>query len=570
MSASGAARSDAPSPDRGTLAHSSMVEALHRGSSGALRGDGTPTRSLSLGHSAASRRSRRRSSRGRPLRSRTPRRAATSEDEGVRLYEVLQDRCAGRPADSPEQIEALRDWLLHSQPDGLLSVGRAHSAADRLALLGIALGDLGGYDHAEFLDRCSNEPPENRPGGAGPSMDEPGALRRALLAAIDESTRVQRLRPASPTRGRPPPGHRPSRSRTPRSRGRVRLRSRSSQAAGGDPRGGPGAGGSSRRAYSAERGRQPGATPGSRLLYFLLGERPPGAGSDSDLWDSLKHLRTQGTGRPGRGSPFGDPPLLDARSFGDHEEVARVARLRAGRASRRPGVPYLHDSGLELWQPAWVGAQLPASERRAELSKRTESRAQSTARLVGTSAAYWLAHAAVGQVSVQAVLAHVLLICRLCDEHGLPFANRYLSQLLGSLQARIDDGVRFDVDEAISAIDIDVLRLASVPPHQADRPPLGVGAGPGDEAQGPGAGGTAPRGPPEATAPPRDKKKICFAHDPANGRRCQLGSGCNHEHLDTTQDFNRDRFARAQASFIRVRTQKTKARQGTPPPSRLP
>ena len=48
------------------------------------------------------------------------------------------------------------------------------------------------------------------------------------------------------------------------------------------------------------------------------------------------------------------------------------------------------------------------------------------------------------------------------------------------------------------------------------------------------------------------KPRVCFDHDPANGKTCAKGQACLNEHLDTRQEANRKRFEHAMLSFDRA------------------
>ena len=261
-----------------------------------------------------------------------------------------------------------------------------------------------------------------------------------------------------------------------------------------------------------------------------------------------------------------DCSVLDIDSFGDPAYLARVAQTCQEMATRKPGVPYLHPSGIESWHPSWLGSGLPSHARRELILARSKAAPLSAAAFINSVSAYWLSHAAMGQVSIPTVLAHVLLVSRICDKHSLSFAVRYISHLQAGFHSKINNATPFDLEKALGELDIDALRLAQLEQDRdggsrRDSVTLPLKAAPG---AGNGKGkGKDKRGGPPAIPPPEDpprkeRLQVCFAHDPASKKFCPHIATCRKEHLDTTQENLRSRYTKAKSVFDRLKGKTSK------------
>ena len=473
------------------------------------------------------------------------------------FYNHLLACSSSEPMDSDVHVSVLRDWISAVPAASNLQQDVIEDASARLVELGVSLHDLGDYSRDEFLGKCAGEPAAHRHPGRT-SLADPGALRRALLAAVDLASSLERpavVHPAAP--------HAPG---TP-------------EVGSGAPRTDPSGGGAERvggldlRTPSPPRRDDgPPANPyrQDRLVYAVsrlldktrrnAHHTSPYEEEDLDLdgperYDiaSFKKQRLDG-----------DCSVIDVNSFCDSAKLARVARNCEEARARRPYGPYVHPSGFESWQPAWLGSGLPTPERREFVLARSKVAPTSSAALVNSLAAYWLSHAALGQVSVQTVLAHILLVCRLCDQHSLHFAVKYLSRLSAHTHSRIANGESVDLDHTLTEVDIDVLRLTHFEQERArvrDRAPAAppVGVPPKEKGKGRGKRDPPPSGSGGGEAPPSRPRHICFLHDPANNLTCSKGSACGAEHLDTRQEPLKQRFVRAKASFDKRKGKISKA-----------
>ena len=449
---------------------------------------------------------------------------------------------------------------------GDLPLDAIQDAANRLFDLGISLQDLGDYSRDEFLAKCAEEPLDLNSGVA--SMAKPGALRRALTAAVDLAGAIWWPPPhahAPPGAQRDPQG---PETRTP-SPGPSRARSQG-RAQGLDlntP--------SPPRAFTQPQTGAPEGLVGEDRLCLAVGQllqqtqsltrrqAPFGEEEDNSEKFDLAGFK--------RKRVHSDCSLLDINSFCDPAHLARLSRQCEMARAHRPGAPWLHPSGFESLQPAWVGSGLPSPERREFAAQRSKVAPTSSAALVSSITAYWLSHAAMGQVSVMAVFAHVILVCKLCDQHSLGFTLRYLSNLSAMIHSKINSGEPISLDRAITEVNIDVLRISQFEyektlgarQDQEKRKVLALAGSGVVKGKGKGKGKDKPPPSPEALgteAPPkRDRGHICFEHDPANSKTCPRGRRCSNEHLDTTQEQARARFSKAKAVFDRHKAKTSKA-----------
>ena len=156
----------------------------------------------------------------------------------------------------------------------------------------------------------------------------------------------------------------------------------------------------------------------------------------------------------------GDASALDVNSFGDPLHISKAARERDRR--KNVNIPYLNSSPTMEWQPRWLGSMLAPSERSNHRRNRMKGSPHSAASLCNSAVAFWLSHAALGQVQVVSVFAHLLVLLRLVDERGLDLTHRYQSLLHQECHTRIAEGEEFSLDLVISKIDHNQIGRAHV------------------------------------------------------------------------------------------------------------
>ena len=330
------------------------------------------------------------------------------------------------------------------------------------------------------------------------------------------------------------------------------------------------------RGVSPEPGGSPGHSPdlAKAISKLARASRRPrkhiddrGLSEDSDLepgdyFDLGSVLRESSDAK-------GSATLLEPSWFGD---LTRLQRLHRSRATRlNPRVPYLASTAVELWTPCWVGLGLPRSARKAVITQR-EKKLEGTARLINNVSCFWLSHFAIGEVSITAVFAHVLLISRIADERSSDFASKYVLLFNEHLKDRIKSSEAFDLSAAIATKDLVVwqrLELQELthsrPSQQPNLRARGSGGARGrggsqasrHSAPAPVSPGEPrlpfppplpvlrPTGPRVASGP---KRPVCFDNDPRSNRSCASGAACLKEHLDTKHPDQARRFDAAKAA----------------------
>ena len=265
----------------------------------------------------------------------------------------------------------------------------------------------------------------------------------------------------------------------------------------------------------------------------------------------------------------GNMSVLDSNWFSD---IPRLSRLKMQKESRsRPGSNFLAFSAIETWHPLWLGNVLPAPARRTMLKARESLTTLNTAQVLTQSITFWFAHVAIGSVPLQAMLAHLCLLVRFCDERGASWTRQYCKHQTLAIHAKIREGGSFDMGALISREDLDITRLVSL---EVDKAPAGSKNKPaannstvvstaGTIAAAPAASAPAAR-PKAAKASGKGKPQaqklgyICFSNDPANGLSCSDVT-CQKAHLDTLIPDQASRFAKAKAGFERKRSDASKA-----------
>jgi len=271
----------------------------------------------------------------------------------------------------------------------------------------------------------------------------------------------------------------------------------------------------------------------------------------------------------------GNRSALDLRWFPDPALI--LALKKDIDLCRRKGsrVPYVSRSRVEHWQPQWLGEGKLDGERDRLVKERKKESATSATSVCASSISFWLAHLAAGQIETMHVLAHALFMIKLCDERGHAFAAKYQSRLRNNFQIRIQAGESFNLGEAISKVNYDLIREVQVeqtfieegrahrrrreedPPPGGARKPRdgGSSAGPkGDRTPPARAARGASTGAPEHI----EKRNICFFHHPAKSLTCTRGDSCRNEHLDTSVAANLDRFNSAKKRFDEMKASSKK------------
>jgi len=193
-----------------------------------------------------------------------------------------------------------------------------------------------------------------------------------------------------------------------------------------------------------------------------------------------------------------------------------------------------------------------------------------TAQVLTQSITFWLAHVAIGSVSLQAGLAHVCMLVRFCDERGASWTRRqYCKHQTLSIHAKIREGEPFDMGLTISREDLDITRLVSLEigkaPGNKNQPAshvstaAAIAATPAVAAVASSAAARPPKAAKDAgKGKPQKLGYICFAGDPANGLSCS-DKTCQKLHLDTRIPDQAERFSKAKAGFDRKRSDSSKA-----------
>jgi len=269
----------------------------------------------------------------------------------------------------------------------------------------------------------------------------------------------------------------------------------------------------------------------------------------------------------------GNMSVLDSNWFSD---IPRLSRLKMQKENRsKPGSNFLAFSAIETWAPLWLGNVLPAPARKTMLKARESLTTLNTAQVLTQSITFWFAHVAIGSVPLQAMLAHLCLLVRFCDERGASWTRQYSKHLTLAIHAKIREGETFDMGTLISREDLDITRLVSL---EVDKAPASskarlaahsptVASTAGTITTSTAASATATRPPKAAKASGKGKPQadgpglgkpgyICFSSDPANGLSCS-DKTCQKEHLDTRIPDQASRFVKAKAAFERSRRSDT-------------
>ncbi|MCP3913922.1 MAG: hypothetical protein GY711_00020, partial [bacterium] len=241
-------------------------------------------------------------------------------------------------------------------------------------------------------------------------------------------------------------------------------------------------------------------------------------------------------------------------------DPCRVAQLKSQARERRrtrPETPSLAASTVEAWPPGWVGARLSFSERKTVLASR-QSNVETLAPFLGNVLTFLMSHVVIGELPVDAALAHLGVLIRIADELTVARSVEYFNRLHSALLAEIRGGQVFDLAERLSVIDEGVFNrmLVEKPRHRSRSPPRPPKsrvsrAAPAEKGVDRNPVG---HGAPLASGKGARKGRIplCLDHDVAAGRRCPLGAACDKEHVDTSDPSGAERFAKAKLALDRA------------------
>ena len=148
----------------------------------------------------------------------------------------------------------------------------------------------------------------------------------------------------------------------------------------------------------------------------------------------------------------GDMARFDTAWFADLKRLSGLAQEAEKARHRRTFA--VAESTFDRWPPQWVGASKFIHERLAAVRKReSEILTGGLARILGNVAVYWLSHAAAGEVSIPAVLGHLLCLVRLADEKTVAFAVKYEMSLHTKLIDQVRSGTLGLLDSATMNLD---------------------------------------------------------------------------------------------------------------------
>jgi len=510
---------------------------------------------------------------GSPGRSRSPRRRGRSPREGERdskadapphreidmaTYDSLME--ASRVAETEEDHAGLISQFL-SATRSARYVGKAviDSVATHIRKWGITIHDFRGFSDEELRilmngDKASED---------GVTLARPGSVRLAVIEAFRTARKFDAAPPGDP----PLEGERtPPLSGFPRAESREKRRR------------------SRRRSSSRRRRRSRSCSLHSKASVH--DSDPLNLRKQKEMLESIIGL-ARNASKP-KGSPLHDVEASLAETF----DLARFARTRVDSdhsaldlrwfpdpaliltlkkdidLCRRQGsqVPYVSRSRVELWQPQWLGEGKLEGERDRLVKERKREAAASATSVCISSIGFWLAHLAAGQIGTMHILAHTLLLIKLCDERGHAFTAKYQSRLRNNLQIRIQAGECFDLGEAISKVNYDLVREVQVDQTfieearrrrreedprngRGTRDSGGSNVSKGDKSAATRAGKSATTAAPDHV----EKKNICFFHHPAKGLVCSRGDSCRNEHLDTTVPGKLERFNSAKKRFDEIK-----------------
>ena len=238
--------------------------------------------------------------------------------------------------------------------------------------------------------------------------------------------------------------------------------------------------------------------------------------------------------------------LLQPEQFANAKTLKKLVRtLKEKRVSSET---------YDVFYPQYVGEGQPSDVKKTLVKNREKAASQSALTLFEDVTCFWVSHTLGGEVSCEAILAHMLILFKLVHKHSSVFACRYARLFLAKVQDKCRYSDSFKLSEALASLDsvlytqlCDELKSGKSTGRNSEDSAKGKGKG----KKGKGKRGIRPLSTPLAPPPPqanplaRTKKKVCFFHNPQKGGVCRFGSACSDEHLNTNDPALAKRFADA-------------------------
>ena len=276
----------------------------------------------------------------------------------------------------------------------------------------------------------------------------------------------------------------------------------------------------------------------------------------------------------------GDVSLLDTRLFAPplaikHLRTEVLETLKANSAA--PGqskkrVLHISREPQTAYAPRWTGQGLPKVEQTAARQTRQTRRNFDTWLL--DVFGFWASHALVPELHISAmtVSVHILMLLRLAEQKGSPYAWYLEEETLRFARESEDHGREVDLERLLTDPPDNICLWCEQRIAEASKAAAAASAAAAADQQRaaggvlPKAAAAPPAGPPPSAAvlgaPPAQvqgpaldlTQTICFRHDPAGGKECPtrppLGS-CPRRHLDTASSAGRSAFDAAMAAHYR-------------------
>ncbi len=164
------------------------------------------------------------------------------------------------------------------------------------------------------------------------------------------------------------------------------------------------------------------------------------------------------TTRPGRTSTSPPRSLANLRgaqpswrllgSWSPSGYAFRTFHLKA--KARRSSV--LASSPIEDWCPSWLGAGLPKSSQNGISKSHSADLRKDLGKFLINSWVFWLCHFGTGIISLQAAVAHHLLLLKLRSEHSLEIMVQYSAHLQTHILQELRTSDIPSLDHAISVL----------------------------------------------------------------------------------------------------------------------
>ena len=231
--------------------------------------------------------------------------------------------------------------------------------------------------------------------------------------------------------------------------------------------------------------------------------------------------------------------LLDPDQFANAKTLKKLVRtLKEKRIS---------SDTYDLFYPQYVGEGQPSDARKTILKNREKASAHSAFTLFEDVMCFWVSHTLGGEVSFEAIVAHMLILFKLVHKHSSAFACRYARLFLSRQQDKCRYSTDWDLSLSLCKLDTELYTQLCDEIHSTTPPPRlpwsSKGKGKGKKGKGKGKQALPPVPPPPSGAPnSREKKRVCFYHNPLKGLTCRFGAKCSDEHLNTHDPKELKRF----------------------------